>query len=86
MDFDADGLRIGKDGQNYRTLTNGTGFHVEHVTGVESTVVGSFSKRAIYVENVRVGSVSNNGTEVTTTGKTVMKAAPDGGIMFTVEG
>lgn len=86
MDFDADGLRIGKDGQNYRTLTNGTGFHVEHTTGVESTVVGSFSKRAIYVENVRVGSVSNNGTEVTTTGKTVMKAAPDGGVMFTVEG
>lgn len=86
LDFNSDGLRIGKNGQNYKTLTNANGFHIEQTTNGSTSVIGSFSKRSIFVENVRVGSVSNNGDSVSSSGVVVMRAAPDGGVMFVVEG
>lgn len=85
MDFDDDGLRVGKDGQTYRTLTNNFGFHIEQVVDGEASVITSMAKRAVYAEAFRPGTVSNNGAGVTSSGRVAMRAAPDGGIMFVVE-
>lgn len=85
FDFDGDGLHIGKSGQSYRTLTNNSGFHIEQIVYGDASVIGSFSKRAIYAESIRPGTVSNNGDNVESSGRVAMKAAPDGGIMFVVE-
>lgn len=85
MGFDEDGLRIGKSNQTYRTLNNNYGFHIEQVVEGEASVITSMAKRAVYAEAFRPGTVSNNGTGVTSSGRVSMRSAPDGGIMFVVE-
>lgn len=85
MGFDEDGLRIGKSNQTYRTLNSNYGFHIEQVVDGEASVITSMAKRAVYAEAFRPGTVSNNGTGVTSSGRVSMRSAPDGGIMFVVE-
>lgn len=75
LTFSEVGLRIGKAGSTYSTLTDDTGFHVEQL----GEKIGSFAKRELRTEAVRVGKVN------TTEPRIVMREAPDGGIMFTIE-
>jgi hypothetical protein len=75
LTFSEAGLRIGKAGSTYSTLTDDTGFHVEQL----GEKIGSFAKRELRTEAVRVGKVS------ATEPRIVMREAPDGGIMYTLE-
>lgn len=74
--FSEDGLRTGKTGSTYATLTNDVGFHILQ----NNEKIGTFAKRELHTEAVRIGTVS------TTAPRIVLREAPDGGAMFTLEG
>lgn len=81
--FTQDGLGIGKEGSWYTTLTDGDGFHIYQVidqTNNISEKIGSFAKRQLKAEEVRVGSLKSTGN------RCVLREAYDGGLMITVEG
>ena len=73
--FAEEGLRTGKAGSTYATLTNDVGFHILQ----NNETIGSFAKRELRTEAVRVGKVN------TTQPRIVMREAPDGGAMFVLE-
>ncbi len=73
--FSEDGLRTGKVGSTYNTVTDETGFHIEQL----NERIGSFAKRTLHTEAVRVGRVN------TTEPRIVLREAPDGGAMFILE-
>lgn len=73
--FGEDGLRTGKQGSTYATLTNDVGFHILQ----NDEKIGTFAKRELHTEAVRIGSVS------ATQPRIVLREAPDGGAMITLE-
>ncbi len=73
--FAEEGLRTGKAGSAYATLTNDVGFHILQ----NNETIGSFAKRELRTEAVRVGKVN------TTQPRIVLREAPDGGAMFVLE-
>lgn len=74
--FDADGMTTGRPESTYSTRTDDTGFHVQQLGGT----IGSFSKRTLAAENIRVGRVD------TFEPRFVMREAPDGGLLIVKEG
>ena len=68
-------MRVGKDGSTYATLTDDTGFHILQ----NEEKIGSFAKRQLAAESVRVGPVKATGPAV------VMRRSPKGGIAFVTE-
>lgn len=74
--FSEDGLRTGKTGSAYATLTNDVGFHILQ----NNEKIGTFAKRELHTEAVRIGTVSAIAPRI------VLREAPDGGAMFTLEG
>ena len=74
--FSEDGLRTGKTGSAYATLTNDVGFHILQ----NNEKIGTFAKRELHTEAVRIGTVSATAPRI------VLREAPDGGAMFTLEG
>lgn len=73
--FTEDGMRVGKKGSTYATLTDDTGFHILQL----NEIIGSFAKRQLTAEAIRVGPVNATGPHI------VMRGAPDGGIVFVRE-
>ena len=73
--FSEDGLRTGKTGSAYATLTNDVGFHILQ----NNEKIGTFAKRELHTEAVRIGTVSATAPRI------VLREAPDGGAMFTLE-
>jgi len=76
MTFDEAGLHQGKDGSTYSTLMDEVGFHVLQL----DEKIGSFARRQLAVEEVRVGKVAVAQT------RCVLREAADGGMIITVEG
>ena len=74
--FRDDGLETRKSGSTYSTLVDDTGFHVQQLGGK----IGSFAKRQLSTEAVRIGKVGSAGKRV------VMREAADGGVAFVLEG
>lgn len=74
--FDTDGLETSKQGSTYSTLVDDTGFHIQQL----GERIGSFAKRQLSTEAVRVGKVGTTGKRL------VMREAADGGIAFIREG
>jgi hypothetical protein len=74
--FDTDGLETSKQGSTYSTLVDDTGFHIQQL----GERIGSFAKRQLAAEAVRVGKVNTTGKRL------VMREAADGGIAFIREG
>ena len=74
--FSDDGLETRKAGSTYSTLVDETGFHVLQLGGK----IGSFAKRQLETEAVRIGRVGSAGKRM------VMREAADGGIAFVLEG
>lgn len=74
--FDEDGLETSKRGSTYSTLVDDTGFHIQQL----GERIGSFAKRQLAAEAVRVGKVN------TAERRIVMREAADGGIVFNREG
>ena len=79
--FGANGLEIGKTNSTYTTLTDNTGFHILNY----GSPISSFSERTLKVEMVRVGSLDSN-TRINSEHRGVIKEAPDGGLIITIEG
>ena len=75
--FTQDGFYVGKDGSTYRTLTDDTGFHILQ----EEDMIGSFAKRQLAVEEVRIGVVTTIGQST----RCVIREAADGGLIITTE-
>lgn len=73
--FSEEGMRVGKTGSTYATLTDDTGFHILQ----KDEIIGSFAKRQLAAESVRVGPVNRTGPAV------VMRRSPKGGIAFVTE-
>ena len=76
MSFTQDGLYQGKSGSTYNTLIDDTGFHILQLR----EKIGSFAKRRLAAEEVRIGRVS------TPQPRCVLREAGDGGMIITVEG
>ena len=76
MRFDADGMHQGQSDSAYSTLIDDVGFHVFQL----NEKIGSFARRQLAVEEVRVGRVAVSGT------RCVLREAADGGMIITVEG
>lgn len=74
--FSEDGFSTGKSGSTYSTLTDDSGFHILQL----GEKIGSFAKRQLKVEEVRVGVVN------TTERRCVIREASDGGLIITPEG
>ena len=74
--FDEDGMTTGKPGSTYSTRTDDTGFHIQQL----GEAIGSFSKRTMAAENVRIGKVN------TFEPRFVLRESPDGGMMIAMEG
>ena len=73
--FTEDGMRVGKAGSTYSTLTDDTGFHVLQL----GEKIGSFAKRQLAAETVRVGRVDTPDSRI------VLREAPDGGLAILPE-
>ena len=73
--FSEEGMRAGKQGSTYSTLVNDVGFHVLQ----QDEIIGSFARRALHTEAVRIGKASSAEPRI------VMREAPDGGMMITLE-
>ena len=73
--FEEEGLRTGRAGSTYSTLVNDVGFHVQQ----QGEIIGSFARRALHTEAVRIGKAS------ATDARIVLREAPDGGAMITLE-
>lgn len=73
--FSEEGMRAGKQGSTYSTLVNDVGFHVLQ----QDEIIGSFARRALHTEAVRIGKASSIEPRI------VMREAPDGGMMITLE-
>jgi hypothetical protein len=73
--FSEEGMRVGKTGSTYATLTDDTGFHILQ----KDEIIGSFAKRQLAAESVRVGPVNRTGPAV------VMRRSPKDGIAFVTE-
>ena len=73
--FSDEGMRAGKQGSTYSTLVNDVGFHVLQ----QDEIIGSFARRALHTEAVRIGKASSTEPRI------VMREAPDGGMMITLE-
>ena len=73
--FAEEGLRTGRAGSTYSTLVNDVGFHVQQ----QGEIIGSFARRALHTEAVRIGKAS------ATDARIVLREAPDGGAMITLE-
>ena len=73
--FSEEGLRTGRTGSTYATLTNDVGFHILQ----NNEKIGTFARRELHTEAVRIGAVSASAPRV------VLREAPDGGAMFTIE-
>lgn len=74
--FDDGGMTAGKPGSTYTTRTDDTGYHVLQL----GETIGSFARRQLAAENVRVGRVN------TFEERYVLREAPDGGLLITKEG
>lgn len=74
--FDDSGMTTGKPDSTYTTRTDDTGFHIQQL----SETIGSFSRRTLAAENVRVGKVN------TFEPRYILREAPDGGMMIAMEG
>ena len=73
--FTEDGLSTGKSGSTYSTLTDDVGFHVLQ----SGEKIGSFAKRQLQVEEIKIGSISSEKTHC------VIREAADGGLIITTE-
>ena len=73
--FTEDGLSTGKSGSTYSTLTDDVGFHVLQ----SGEKIGSFAKRQLQVEEIKIGSISSTRTHC------VIREAADGGLIITTE-
>ena len=69
-------MTTGKPGSTYSTRTDDTGFHIQQL----GEAIGSFSKRTMAAENVRIGKVN------TFEPRFVLRESPDGGMMIAMEG
>ena len=76
MSFTTSGLYQGKAGSTYSTLIDDQGFHILQL----NEKIGSFAKRRLEAEEVRVGKVN------TVQPRCVLREAGDGGMIITVEG
>ena len=73
--FTEDGFSTGKSGSTYSTLTDDVGFHVLQ----SGEKIGSFAKRQLQVEEIKIGSISSTKTHC------VIREAADGGLIITTE-
>lgn len=73
--FTEDGMKVGKAGSAYATLTDDTGFHILQT----DEIIGSFAKRQLKTESIRVGPVAQTGQSV------VLRRSPSGGVAFVAE-
>lgn len=76
MTFDEEGLHQGREDSPYSTLIDDVGFHVLR----RGEKIGSFARRQLAVEDVRIGRVAERGP------RCVLREAADGGMIITVEG
>jgi len=75
--FTEDGMRVGKQGSTYATLTDDTGFHILQL----NEIIGSFAKRQLAAESIRVGPVNG----LTAGRRVVMRGTSSGGVAFVAE-
>lgn len=70
------GVNIGNNQSTYSTLTDDVGFHIMQL----GEKIGSFAKRKLATEAIRVGKHNASGSRIT------LREAPDGGLIFVPEG
>ena len=75
--FTEDGMRVGKQGSTYATLTDDTGFHILQL----NEIIGSFAKRQLAAESIRVGPVNT----LAAVRRVILRGTASGGVVFVAE-